>query len=482
MDRPMKASFSDRFALAVVLLAASTANVVAQDQNAGVGSPTGTAAVAAPATTGSQAAPAEATPPTPTIQTSLGKYGDPGGIRAFLDSKGIDYNFTYIGDLLGNVTGGVKQGATYEGRLDMQADIDLEKLAGIKGAALHAQAFQIHGRGLSGNNTLDLFTTSYIEAYPSTKLTEVWYEQKLDDGKIFVRLGQLSADTEFFISQTATLFVDSTLGFPAVLANDLPSGGPAYPLSTPGARLKLSPTENLTLLAAVFNGDPAGPFIPGVNNPLAQIRDYSGTNFRLSDAPLVFTEGQYAYNQGKDAKGLPGTVKLGYVHHFGTFTATNPAGATLGTVRGNDFGYAVIDQTVYRKPGTDDQGAGVFLRVSGAPNDRNLIDLYADTGIAYKGLIPGRPDDTAGVSGAYARISPNIAQSDIVAGNAPLIRDENGLIEATYQYVVGPGFSVQPDFQYLFHPGAHGAAIPNVVPATPIHDAAIFGVRATIHY
>jgi|GEM_PF-3289550 len=213
--------------LLVSVLAASTVGTRASAEDSG-GAPSPDVGTQQPQATSTQA-PA----PSQSIQSSLGKYGDPGGIRAYLDAKGIDYNFTYIADLLGNTSGGVKQGATYEGRFDMQADLDLEKLFGLKGAAFHVQGFDINGRGLTGNNTLDFFTTSNIEAYPSARLTEIYLEQKLDDGKIFVRLGQLSADTEFFISQTSSLFIDSTFGFPAILADDLPSGGPAYPLPTP---------------------------------------------------------------------------------------------------------------------------------------------------------------------------------------------------------------------------------------------------------
>ena len=456
--------------LVLSALLASSSGAMAQDD-----APSPDTSVQTPETSGTQAPAA-----TPSIQTSLGKYGDPGGIRAFLDSKGIDYSFTYIGEVLGNPSGGAKQGATYEGRLDANLDIDLEKLAGIKGGAVHAEAFQIHGRGLTGNNLLDNFTASGIEAYPSTKLYEAWYEQKLYDGKIFVRFGQLAADTEFFISQTATLFVNSSLGFPAILANDLINGGPAYPLATPGARFKIAPNDKFTILAAVFDDNPPGPYVPGSNAFLPQVRDLNGTTFRLQDNPLIFTEAQYAYNQEKDAKGLPGTLKVGYVHDFGRFPATD----TPFTVnyRGNDNYYAIIDQTIYRKPGTDDQGASVFARISGSPDDRNLIDFYVDGGASYKGLIPGRPDDTVGVTAAYARISPDVALQDQIGGAAPLVRDYTSVIEATYQYVVLPGFSVQPDFQYLIHPSAHAVAIPNVLPTTPLHDAAVFGLRATVHY
>ena len=430
--------------------------------------------VIAPNATGAQAEGVNAT--TPSIQSALGKYGDPGGVRAALDAKGIDYSFTYIGEMFGNATGGIKPGATYEGRLDANLDIDTDKLFGLKNGTIHAEAFQIHGRGLSGNNLLDLFTASNIEAYPGTKLYELWYEQKLLDGKLFVRVGQLAGDTEFFISPSATLFINSSFGFPASLANDLPSGGPSYPLATPGVRIKATPTEQITLLAAVFNGDPAGVYRPGVNNLLPQLRDVGGTDFRVQDPPLLIAEAQYAYNQAKDSAGLPGTVKVGYLHHFETFPAQN---GDATTYRGDNGVYALIDQTIYRKPGTDDQGAAVFLRANYLPADRNLIDIYVDGGVVYKGLIPGRPDDTAGISGAYGRISPDASAADIAAGTS-LVRDDQALIELTYQYSVLPGFSIQPDFQYVFHPGAHGVADPNT--GLPTQDAAVFGLRAAIHY
>ena len=468
-------------ALATLLLTGGAA--VAQD-NATSSNPNENreiSTVATPAATGTVAEAVNNA--TPSIQSSLGKYGDPGGIRAFLDKHGIDYNFTYIGEVLGNPTGGYKRGATYEGRLDVQLDIDADKLAGIKDFAIHAQAFQIHGRGLSGNNLLDFFTVSNIEAYPDTKLYELWGERKFDDGKIFVRAGQLAADTEFFISQTATLFISSTFGWPASYANDLPSGGPSYPLATPGVRVKYQPNDHLTILAAVFNGDPAGTYLPGTNNILPQRRDVGGVDFRLSDPPLVIAEAQYAYNQEKDAKGLPGTIKVGYLHHFEAFpnfyqpvVPGSPA-----TIQGNDSVYGIIDQTVYRKPGTSDQGAAVFFRVSALPADRNLIDLYLDGGVAYKGLLPNRPDDTVGFAAAYGKISNAVSTSDIVTGAAPLVRDYQALLELTYQYAVIPGVTVQPDFQYVFHPGAHGVADPNNY-GQPIKDAAVFGARFSVHY
>jgi len=59
----------------------------------------------------------------------------------------------------------------------------------------------------------------------------------------------------------------------------------------------------------------------------------------------------------------------------------------------------VVDQALYRVPGTSDQGLSGFVRAGGVPNDRNLINFYADGGLLYKGLVPGRPDDKIGVAG-----------------------------------------------------------------------------------
>jgi porin len=52
---------------------------------------------------------------------------------------------------------------------------------------------------------------------------------------------------------------------------------------------------------------------------------------------------------------------------------------------------------LYRVRGIDDQGLSGFVRAGGVPNDRNLISFYADGGLLYKGLVPGRPDDKVGL-------------------------------------------------------------------------------------
>ena len=148
----------------------------------------------------------------------------------------------------------------------------------------------------------NIFAVSNIEGLETFRLFELWFEQSLLQDKLKVRIGSLAADSEFFISDSAALFLNGTFGWPAVTAANMAAGGPGYPLASLGVRVQYAPTDNLTILAAVFNGSPADPF---AEDPQADNRH--GTEFRLEDAPLLMLEGQFKYNIGD----LPGTLKLG---------------------------------------------------------------------------------------------------------------------------------------------------------------------------
>ena len=91
---------------------------------------------------------------------------------------GIKFAATYIAEALGNPSGGLKRGSIYEGRLNLAVDVDLEKLAGLRDLTFHANVFQIHGGGLSRGALLNFMDVSGIEALPSTRLYEAWFERK----------------------------------------------------------------------------------------------------------------------------------------------------------------------------------------------------------------------------------------------------------------------------------------------------------------
>ncbi len=203
--------------------------------------------------------------PESSIASSLPReLADPGGIRSALGREGITFHVNYIGEGLGNPTGGVKQGAFYDGRLELALEADLEKTIGWPGLSFFVNVYQIHGFSLSANNLGVLMPVSFIEALPDTRLFELWLDQKLFDGKLSIRFGQLAADSEFIISQGAQAFLNGSRGWPSIAGINLPDGGPAYPIAAPGVRVLFAPDDRFSLRAGLYTGDPADDCAEGV--------------------------------------------------------------------------------------------------------------------------------------------------------------------------------------------------------------------------
>src|SRR6195952_5784132 len=133
-----------------------------------------------------------------------------------LQKYGIKFAATYIGETLGNVSGGLKQGAVYEGRLNLAIDADLQKLAGLRELTFHANMFQIHGDGLSRSNLQNFLVASGIEALPSTRLYEAYFEKQWGGKRISLKVGQLAADSEFFNTKYTDVFTNASTGWPAI--------------------------------------------------------------------------------------------------------------------------------------------------------------------------------------------------------------------------------------------------------------------------
>src|SRR5262245_61906177 len=82
--------------------------------------------------------------PSPSIATSLPSDGYPAGLRRWLSQRGITTGLTYTSEVLVNLSGGVRRGGLYEGKLEAFVAADLETAAGWRGLSFFANAFQIH--------------------------------------------------------------------------------------------------------------------------------------------------------------------------------------------------------------------------------------------------------------------------------------------------------------------------------------------------
>ena len=407
--------------------------------------------------------------------------GDLGGLRPALDGYGVSLGLQDTNDLFGNPNGRRRRGVTFDGRTALGLGVDLEKAIHLKGGILNVSALVNYGHGPSASNIDNLNLVSSVEALRSAWLFELWYQQAFLGGAVDVRLGQLGADQEFMITRYGNWFTNAAFGWPTLPSVDLPAGGPSVPLATPAVRLRMKLSEPLTLLFAVFNGNPAGP---GLDNP--QRRDSSGTLFRVGDGVFAIAEMQYAISGSKDAKEPPVTLKVGGWYHdkatpnqfFATdgLTAVSPAATGSGIARGNWSVYAVADAMLL--PALDGKGGlAAFARVAASPPGRSKVGVELAGGLVYVGPF-GRDGDQAGIGVTSVRVGRLLGAGALASQYA--FHGNETVIELSYQAQVLPWLQVQPDFQYVVTPGG-GIPDPNR-PGQRVGSAAVFSLRTVTNF
>ena len=168
-------------------------------------------------------------------------FGDVGGIRTNLENQGIYLLLDATTELAGNITGGVKQGATFANQIGFQADLDWQRLAGITGLSTHVIIVN-----RSGSNDSRLFGDNFLpvqEIYGSggnaaLHLVSAYAQETLDGGKLDLTIGRMNVENDFASSPLYCNFMNNALcGDPKALpGGDI--GHSAFPdagLGRPGA-------------------------------------------------------------------------------------------------------------------------------------------------------------------------------------------------------------------------------------------------------
>ncbi|HLB34462.1 MAG: hypothetical protein A3F67_05265 [Verrucomicrobia bacterium RIFCSPHIGHO2_12_FULL_41_10] len=410
--------------------------------------------------------------------------GDWGSFRTKLEDKGIKLGVLSTSEVWTNTTGGLRTGSVYTGIEQLTTLIDFDQLLGWKGGSFYSCWSYLCGNEPSEYLTNNFLVISPIEGFSTLRNTALWFQQEILGDKISLCIGQLVADSEFIISHYGALFANSSFGFPPSIYTSIPNGGPNTPIGAPGARLQVKPIENFSWKAAIFQ---ANVYPQNINN--------HGFYWNLNPEQgyLYLTEAAYKYNFL-----LPGQVKTGAWFDSGTFASMSNSNSS-SSLWGNYGLYGIIDQMIYRKQnfkkktsensknGTSssaqlkDPGLGIFGRAAFEPADRNLLSFYCDTGLNYKGLIPTRDKDTFGIALGYGQLSSTLINAQQGSNNynangniaQPIPGTGLGyemVLETTYVAQITPWLTIQPDLQYIIHPGG----------AQSLNNALILGIRTTL--
>jgi porin len=385
--------------------------------------------------------------------------GDWGGLRTRLWEAGVDLTAGYKGELASNVEGGGPTSATEAGQFAFGATIDSAKRFGWPGGTFQVSIAYRQGAPLGVD-----FLQEPQEVYGRgdiIRLTELWYEQKLDDDKVTFKIGRMpQGDFDSFPCYFMNLTFCGAAG--GNIVGDYWFNWPIAQWAG-WTRVELGAFD---LMAGVY-----------VTNP--------------TDLDKAFAPGWFS-----GAKGVMGRAEVGWSPKFGPshLRGRYQLGAWYDTGGGDDvllgvdgkpfaltgehplyrsrrYGYYLqgvqqITGTGAADPGADwttIRGLSIFFNFIQGDRDTSTLDNQVAVGLFYAAPFASRPMDHIGI--AFGRTDYNYRAAESFALERPGIQPPRAeyVSELYYNYVLFHWIAIQPDVQYVIDPGGYPARKPAVV-------------------
>ncbi|RAK58062.1 carbohydrate porin [Phenylobacterium deserti] len=340
--------------------------------------------------------------------------------------KAWSTEIVYTADVMGPVSGGASRAGRFLDNLDVVVDGDLERIAGWRGATVHA-----HLLNNSGGKPNDLAGTlqgvDNIEVSQARgRLYELWVEQALRDGAVSVRGGLYAVDSEFYSTEASGLLIAPSFGVGSEFASTGPNGPSIFPLTALAVRVKAEGGGRY-VQAAVVNAEPAS------------LNDAEDLQMGLDDGAILIGE---AGLQG------PAHVAIGawtYTEKQ-TVLEASLAGAP-GPRRSARGGYVLAEGPLPQRAGLP--AASVFVRAGISDGQTTPFRGGWQAGVRFQGVLPGSPDSEASFGVQQGFLSGR-ARAAGAAEGLELGEAESGF-EATLSQRFGR-LTVQPDLQLIRHP------------------------------
>lgn len=388
-----------------------------------------------------------------------GALGDGFGLRPRLEDHGISLTGTLQMDILGNVSGGSSRTVAFDQGLYLYLTLDLEKLAGWKGASFQISMFDGAGRNIDewvGN--IIPASEVWVDA-PTILFYNLWLHQNFGD-HLAVKVGRMSAGDDFMYLPVYSDYVSGAVNTnPLSILENSPI---TYaPFTTWAANITVTPNEEWAILAGAYQTTPRQynlayhgmDFSIRPDNGIATIMEVDWTpTFGAQGG----TDGKQIAKQAKDAKevqitGLPGTYKMGGYYTYGSYDSSVNGSNTVGT-----FGfYWLAQQMVWQeKPGSD-QGLTLWGTLTLSPQQEiSLMPFFTAGGLDYKGLLPMREDDKTVFAVYYGLLSNSYAAS--TNKGATYYGGYELVFEWSYRAQINKFIYVQPDVQWIIPSASQG--------------------------
>jgi porin len=345
----------------------------------------------------------------------------------------LTYALVYTADVTGLPGNGVHAGR-YLDNLDAVADVDLQQSVGWRGATLHAYVLNNSGgapNALAGT----LQGVDNIEvAAPRLRLFELWLEKSFAEGKASVRGGLYNLNSEFYSNETAGLLIAPAFGIGSELAATGPNGPSIFPSTALGVRLNADLGGGAYARAAVLNAK------AGV------MGDPQGVDFSFGDGVLSIVQ------IGLDH---PLKVSFGAWRYSRTQPDIRDVDATGAPVQQRAQGaYLTLEHRLF---GGDEGRLGMaFLRLGISDGNTTPFRGGWQAGVRIAKPFVSRPDSAFSIGFEQGVLDRKFRANLYDQGVAPSSAESG--VEVTYADRLSSRITVQPDLQWIHHPGGDSAA------------------------
>jgi len=331
-------------------------------------------------------------------------------------------------DFARNIQGGIKPGQAHLGLINLDFTIGTETSNLWKNGTFRFHIQNTHGHTPTENLVGDVQVFSNIENGTYTYLYQIWYKHQFDEFSVL--FGKHDLNEEFFASEYGGEYINSSFGIMPVASLNVPVS--IFPMTTPGIVSHYDLNNSMALKAGVYNGRPGE--ITHTN---------FGMNLNLNKDNGLFYVGEFHLKNLIPDK--PGTYKVGMFHHSGEFSSLNTPSRQQ---KGSSGIYLIVDQLVFGESAENNQGLGTMFQMGYSPAESSINDFYMAYGLNYKGLFPGRESDMTALAVAHASLNNSLLES-----NPEKYESCETAIEFTYKYKAFNSLTIQPNIQYIIHPG-----------------------------
>lgn len=376
--------------------------------------------------------------------------GNWGGIRDWLNSRGIRPSVSYVGENSVNLNSGSRRTPRYADTRAFGASVDAPNLLGRTPAEVQVTLTWKSGQEISARNDLGIlqFPTSIYGRGTIWRLTQAWY--RAASGPWDAKIGRLTVGEDFASAGCEFQSLYFCGAAPGQIAHTVWNN---YPVGQWGTRIKRKFGTRGYVQAAAYhvsprNADPVnGGFYLGLDGGGLLFPVEIGWTPRLrGDLPGTYKIGAYVSTANEP------DVVLDRDHGLAFFT-----GRERLMQHGSSGFYANVRQQVSHARSSGGGATALFANVAFTDGRTTAWVSKVVGGLVHTGPLAGRPRDEAGF--ALGRVGINRRIRDLqmlrnahLPGSVAVQRAEY-VAELYYGAQLLQGLMVRPNLQYVHQPG-----------------------------